>query len=68
MATQYRSPTVGLYFNPADYLSFISDLQKLLDADLELDKSGSEQTGELYSQWHRLNGALFLTMLKGLAA
>lgn len=45
LAAQYRSPTVGLYFNPADYLSFISDLQKNLDTDLELDKSGSEQAG-----------------------
>lgn len=45
LATQYRSPTVGLYFDPADYLNFVGDLEKNLQADLECDEAASEAFG-----------------------
>lgn len=45
LGTQYRSPTVGLYFDPPDFLLFLGDLQRNLDTDIALDEMRSEQAG-----------------------
>lgn len=42
---QYRSPTVGLYFFPTDYLNFISDLPAALKGELVQDTNLSTEAG-----------------------
>lgn len=42
---QYRSPTVGLYFYPGDFLNFVSDLPRNLQADVDADEPSSAQQG-----------------------
>lgn len=44
LGVQYRSPTVGLYFSPKDYLRFVSDLQRNLEADFTVDQAASTQS------------------------
>ena len=45
LAVQYRSPTVGLFFTPADYLNFIGNLQGNLESELEWEKHDSDKLG-----------------------
>jgi len=45
LKTQYRSPTVGLYFYPRDFLSFVTDLPRNLEAEMEVDEPSSGQQG-----------------------
>lgn len=45
LGAQYRSPTVGLFFTPADYLSFVGNLQRNLELDLVWNKHDSEKFG-----------------------
>lgn len=45
LGKQYRSPTVGLYFDPSDFLSFLSDLPRNLQAEMTWDEHRSAQMG-----------------------
>jgi len=45
LGKQYRSPTVGLYFDPTDFLSFLSDLPRNLETEMTCDENHSIQMG-----------------------